>query len=41
MWAELVLGGVRCPDMFTIGEIGVGQPQGADAGVGIYLLAIE
>ena len=40
MWAELVLG-VRCPDMFTIGEIGVGWPQGADVGAEIYLLVIE
>jgi hypothetical protein len=36
-----VLGGVRCPDMFTISEIGVGRPRGADAGGGIYLLTIE
>ena len=36
-----VLGGVRCPDMFAIGEIGIGQPQGTDVGAGIHLLATE
>ena len=36
-----VLGGVRYPDMFTIGEVGIGWPQGTDMGVGIHLLVTE
>ena len=36
-----VLGGVRCPNMFMIGEVGVGQPQGTDMGMGIHLLMTE
>ena len=36
-----VLGGVRCPDMFVIGEVGIGQPRGTDVGTGIHLLMTE